>query len=116
MWIIKKQEKNYLVKTIVQSKVLNLLGLAQRAGKLIIGYDAVKPALLQHQIKVLILAKDLSDNTKDKIMSIAKHNKNLLILNEFSSEELKSALGKKRKLLAIKDIGFSQAITKLIDK
>ncbi|QNQ80333.1 L7Ae/L30e/S12e/Gadd45 family ribosomal protein [Lactobacillus sp. PV034] len=100
----------------MQNKILNLLGLAQRAGKLIVGYDAIKPALLHHQVKVLILATDLSNNTKDKISSIAKHSKNILIIEQFSSEEIKQALGKERKLLAITDAGFSQAIKKISDK
>ena len=98
----------------MQNKILNLLGLAQRAGKLIIGYDAVHQALLKHQIKVLIIAADISINTKDKIMSVAKHDKNVLVINSFKADELKGALGKEIKLLAIRDAGFRQAIEKLM--
>ena len=101
------------MKIIVQNKILNLLGLAQRAGKLIIGYDAVHQALVKHQLKVLIIAADISTNTEDKIMSAAKHDKKILVINNFTADELKQALGKKTKLIAIKDAGFNKAIKKL---
>lgn len=87
--------------------------MAQRAGKLIIGYDAVHQALVKHQLKVLIIAADISKNTEDKIMSAAKHDKNVLVINSFNADELKQAVGKKIKLIAIKDAGFSQAIEKI---
>ena len=98
----------------MQNKILNLLGLAQRAGKLTIGYDAVHQALLKHQVNILVIASDTSVNTSDKIMSVSKHDKNILVINEFSAAELKKALGKEIKILAINDIGFSQAIKKLV--
>lgn len=68
---------------------------------------------MKHQLKVLIIAADISANTKDKIMSVAKHDKNILVIDRFNGDELKQALGKKIKLIAIKDAGFSQAIKKL---
>lgn len=99
-----------------KSKILNFLGLIQRAGKLVSGSDAVNLAIKAHQAKVVILASDASENTVDKVSSLLKHDKKIKLIRNLSSNELSHALGKKRKLVAVTDLGFSQALIKKIDE
>ncbi|MEM5770693.1 MAG: ribosomal L7Ae/L30e/S12e/Gadd45 family protein, partial [Bacillota bacterium] len=44
-------------------QVRNLLGLAQRAGKLLSGEGTVESALRRGKVKLLIIAEDASANT-----------------------------------------------------
>ncbi len=90
--------------------------MIQRAGKLVSGYDAVSLAIKAHQAKVVILAKDASDNTADKILSLTKHDQAIKLVRELTSSELSHALGKKRKLVAVTDLGFSKALIRKIDE
>lgn len=50
-----------------KQKTLNLLGLAQKAGKLATGFDAVKISLSKNQAKLIFIGNDVSQNTKDKL-------------------------------------------------
>lgn len=47
--------------------VYSLLGLAQRAGRLIGGGDAVQKALPTGQVRLLLLAGDLSENSRKRL-------------------------------------------------
>lgn len=99
-----------------KKEVLNFLGLAQRAGKITIGYDKVKIIIKRKKTNVVVLASDSSDNTKDKIISLINHYPEINLIEDFSSSELNSILGKNIKLLAINDLGFGQALIKKINK
>ena len=48
-------------------KIAGLVGLARKAGKLVIGSDAVEAALRQHKIYALICAEDASRLTIGKL-------------------------------------------------
>ena len=49
-------------------KVYNLLGLMQRAGKLITGEDLIIKNLKNKKIKLLVIAEDCGVNTKKKLL------------------------------------------------
>lgn len=98
-----------------KKKTLNLLGLAQRAGKLATGFDAVKLALNKNQVKLIIIGSDVSQNTKDKLTFLLRKKK-IETIKIFSSQEITQALGKERKLVAVTDSGFSKAIKKNLNE
>ena len=50
-----------------EKKVLNLLGLAQRSGKLASGEFQTEKAVKEQRAALVILAADASENTKKKI-------------------------------------------------
>ena len=89
-----------------KQKTLNLLGLAQKAGKLATGFDAVKISLSKNQAKLIFVGSDVSQNTKDK----------LALVDVFSSAEITQALGKERKLVSVTDAGFSKAMIKNLNE
>ena len=48
-------------------KVLGLMGLAKKAGRVAMGEDAVKDAVRYGTAHLVIIAEDASDNTKKSI-------------------------------------------------
>ena len=98
-----------------KQKTLHLLGLAQRAGKLATGFDAVKLALNKNQVKLIFIGSDVSQNTKDKLAFLLRKKK-IETIEIFSSQEITQALGKERKLVAVTDSGFSKAIKKNLNE
>ena len=98
-----------------KQKTLNLLGLAQKAGKLATGFDAVKISLSKNQAKLIFIGNDVSQNTKDKLAFILRKKK-IETIEIFSSQEITQALGKERKLVAVTDSGFSKAIKKNLNE
>ena len=47
-----------------REKILQLLGIANRAGKIVSGYSEVLHKLQQEKIHILFVATDASDKTK----------------------------------------------------
>ena len=51
-----------------KERVYGMVGLAARAGKVVSGSDAVIGAIRSRNVKLLIITKDISRNSLDKIL------------------------------------------------
>ena len=91
------------------NKILSLLGLAKKAGKVIVGTDAVISKLQADKLYLIFVAKDSSAATIDKIEKKAFYY-NVPIIKSFTSDELSSSIGQNNnKVLGISDKGFADA-------
>ena len=94
-------------------KVLQLLGLAYKAKKVISGEDFCVEAIRKGEAKYLFLASDAGVNTTKKITDKANFYK-VVVDNRFTSSELSSAIGKNnRMVVAITDSGFAKKIKEI---
>ena len=92
------------------NKVLSLLGLAKRAGKVIVGTDAVISKLQVDNLHLIFIAKDSSLATIDKIEKKAFYY-NVRIIKSFTSDEISNAIGSNNnKVIGISDPGFAKAM------
>lgn len=92
------------------NKVLSLLGLAKRAGKVIVGTDAVISKLQVNNLHLIFIAKDSSLATIDKIEKKAFYY-NVRIIKSFTSDEISNAIGSNNnKVIGISDPGFAEAM------
>ena len=95
-------------------KICNLLGLAQRAGRIVSGGFAVEKAIKEKKVKLLIVAADASDKSKEKYNKLAATN-GIDIAEILSQEELAGALGKNvRSIAALTDAGFADSLRRMI--
>lgn len=100
---------------IDKAKLLGMLGLAAKAGKITFGADSCKEAIAKNKIKLIILAQDASERTKTKITELSNKN-NIPIYIVTSIDELSKSIGKKNKaIVGIIDLNFSKAIEKIIN-
>lgn len=97
----------------MSKQALNMLGLAMRAGKLITGEELTVNEIRQQKVKLVIVTKDASENTKKKITDKSKFYKTACLV-VFSEGEITGAIGKPRKVIGIKDAGFANKIMSLI--
>lgn len=98
------------------SKAMNLLGLAQRAGKVQSGDFIVEKALKAKAVKLLLLASDAGPNNEKKYRQLAQVH-GVPIRRLATKEELGHAIGKElRVVVAINDEGFSKSMMKSIDE
>ena len=88
-------------------KLSNLLGLAQRAGRVISGEELVVKAIQTGQAQLIFLAKAAGSNLTKKVTDKSNYY-NIEVSTVFSALELSIAIGRKRKVLAIVDTGFSK--------
>lgn len=98
-----------------RQKALNLLGLAERAGKLVSGLELVIVGLKAKKVKIVVLANDSHADTSEKLSRVAQQN-NVKVISCFDSREMSQAIGKKRKVLGITDTGFCEALVQKINE
>lgn len=96
-----------------EAKILQLLGLVQRAGRLVSGEELVIEAVRSEKCKLVILAEDGSDNTKKKVQDKCNYY-NVKLIQFADRYKLGSAIGKEtRVVIGIIDQGFAKKIQEL---
>lgn len=98
------------------NKVHNYLGLARRAGKTVLGTDAVLKNLNKKQTYIIFVANDASDATIDKVEKKGFFYK-IPVIKKYSTDELSKALGtNNQKVVCINDQGFTKAILSELER
>ncbi|MFA6842830.1 MAG: ribosomal L7Ae/L30e/S12e/Gadd45 family protein [Bacilli bacterium] len=93
----------------MQQKILNLLGIAKKAGLLITGYDAVLDGVQQNKIKLVFVGSDCSDSTKETFNKKCSFHKTDINM-EFTSTDLSHAIGTNRKIIGVTDNGIYKTL------
>lgn len=100
----------------MNKRSLNYLGIAKRSGNLICGTDMVVKSLPAGKIKLILLASDASNNTKDKIIKKAFYYQ-IQVCETFDSDCLSKAIGKDHiMVIAIIDEGLKNAFLKEVER
>ncbi|MDE7264426.1 MAG: ribosomal L7Ae/L30e/S12e/Gadd45 family protein [Anaeroplasmataceae bacterium] len=93
-------------------KILNNLGLCQRANGLLSGEDNVCTELASGKIKYIFLANDASENTKKRIRDKASFY-HIELDESYTSLELSHSIGKEnRMVIGIVNQGFLKILKK----
>lgn len=96
------------------SKLLSLMGIARKAGKVTFGYDTVTDSILKKTARLIIFTSDLSSRSKRKIESVAKENNVRVLSINVSMNEIYSAIGKSTGIVCINDDGFARTMLDII--
>ncbi len=98
------------------NKLLSMLGLMMKAGKLITGEEMVINAVRSGKVVLVLLANDASQNTMKKVNDKCKTYKTNVVSN-FSTDEMSFAIGKNnRKVIGVTDIGFAKSFMSNLEK
>ena len=98
-----------------RKKILNLLGLATKAGKIASGEFSTEKAVKSGTAFLVILSEEASENTRKMFFNMCTYYK-VPIYMFGKKEELGHAMGKElRASLAVLDEGFSKALVKQMD-
>lgn len=91
-------------------KVLSMLGLAAKAGKLVSGEFSVDKAIKDKKAKLVIVATDSSDNTKKDFKNACAYYR-VPYLERGTKEQLGHHIGREfRATVAVTDEGFAKAV------
>ena len=95
-------------------KVMGLIGLAKKAGRISCGETACKEAIRMGKSYLIFLAEDTSDNTKKNILDSCKYyNVEHYFLG--TKTELGHAVGNRyNAVISVNDEGFAKGILKHI--
>lgn len=96
------------------NKIYSMIGLAEKAGKVVSGEFSTEKAVKSGKAYLVILASDASGNTRKHFSDMCAY-RNIALCIYGNKEELGHAIGKEmRANLAITDRGFADAIRKRI--
>ena len=94
----------------MNNNLLPAIGLCKKAGKLIIGFDAVAAAIQQNQVSLLALAGDLSPKSAKEIIRLAQGAGVTHLTISVTMNDIKRTVGKRAGILAITDQGLANSV------
>ena len=91
-------------------RLLSLLGLARRAGKVQLGHDPVLESLRCGRARLVLLAADLSPHTSKGILYAAQQEDVPIYTLHQTVDDMGAALGKRVGAVAVEDAGFAKKL------
>ena len=100
----------------MKDKLLSYMGFARKSGNLISGSNTCAFSMKKGKVRLLLIAEDASENTKEKMTSEAKAS-NVPVRIFGDSGEMSRAVGESgRTVFGITDGNFAQVIKKEIEE
>ena len=100
----------------MNNKLISMLGICNRAGKIIFGYDRVEKAVLSDTVKLVLTANDFSAKASEKLTRICRQKGISVIKTPYSINELYYILSYKAGVLGITDSAFADKIGQLLQQ
>ncbi len=100
------------LEALERRRLLDLLGLARRAGALVAGFEKVKAAIAGGTVAVLVEAADAGPDGRGKLAALAVHRApGALLCDGFTIAELSQALGREHAVhVAVLRSGIAERI------
>ena len=95
-------------------RLMSLLGLCRRAGKIVLGNDPVIDSINLRKAKLVIVASDCSRHTAKGVLSVSHRNNLKAHVVPYTKEDISLAVGKYTAVLSITDDGFAKKADTLI--
>lgn len=94
------------------NRALQLLSLCKRAGKLVLGFDAVKESLQKGQARWLVQSSDLSEHTQKEVHYLSEQFHVPLLVIPDTLDELWRQLGKRAGVFSVTDQALGEKLAK----
>lgn len=97
-----------------ESRVLGLIGITKKAGKIACGIEAVEETIKMKKARLVLIATDASEKTKQNVTyCCVKYHIPIAIFSTI--ESISNAIGKSNKaVISIKDKNLGEEIYKII--
>ena len=92
--------------------ILNFLGIARRASKLVSGQDKLLSEIRNSKVHFLFIASDTGESTKKKFTDKSNYY-HVPVNNMYTKEVLSNAIGMKRTIVGISDRGMAKKLVEL---
>lgn len=98
------------------SEVLSVLGLCKKSGNLALGFDACVESATVGKSYLILIMRDLSENTKQKLFNrLTAMATDLIILTDLSVDDISECLGKACGIISVNNEGFAKKIRSLLN-
>lgn len=96
-----------------QQKIINLLTICRKSGKLIYGFDAVKEAVYEGNVSCVLTTDDISPKTLKEVKFFCGNARIEIVELGLKSADLYGIFGKEIVVAAISDFGFAKRFKEL---
>ena len=94
-------------------KLLQMIGMAKRAGKLVSGGFLSEKAIKSGESRLIVLSRDISDESRKSITDSCKYH-NVKYIEYADREQLGKIIGGgERTVVSINDSGFAEAVLRI---
>ncbi|HIW15734.1 MAG: L7Ae/L30e/S12e/Gadd45 family ribosomal protein [Acutalibacteraceae bacterium] len=97
----------------MNDRLLSLLGIARKAGKLVFGRDRAAEAIAQKQAKLLLVSEDLSPKSKKEMQFLCENAEVPFVQVAYTMAQLSAATGARAGIYVVVDEGFAGALKAL---
>jgi len=95
------------------NRFFQFLGIAKKAGKIVNGYNKCEEAIIKRKIYLLIISKEVSENTKNKFNNYCLKYK-IPVISECSKEDMGNYIGLSEiNLIGISDKKIAEQLIRL---
>lgn len=96
---------------MMNDRALGLLGIARRAGRLSLGHDAAKGAVLTGKARLCLLSSDASERLEREFTRMTREKKGVpLKRTRYTMEQIHRAVGARAGVLTVDDDGFAEKL------
>lgn len=96
---------------MINDRVLGLLGIARRAGRLSLGHDAAKGAVLRGRARLCLLSSDASERLEREFTRMTQEKKSVPLKRvRYTMEQFHRAIGVRTGVLTVDDDGFAEKL------
>lgn len=96
------------------NKLLSTVSLCKRAGKLQLGFDQVKEAVLKGEAKLVLTAADLSEKSRKGIELLCGAENIESFVVPVTMDEFDYEIGKRTGIIAVTDPGFAGKLKSML--
>ena len=102
----------------MKQQVLNMLGLARRAGSFVGGHDAAFESIAKGKAALCFLTTDASERLKKEFRETVQYEGRAVPLLEpdITMREIERATGQRCAVFTVTDAGFASKLTELLSK
>lgn len=98
----------------MNDKLLSLLGLCRRAGRLAAGFEQTLQAISQKQAALVLVTADTAPRTEKEVRFKSNHSLPVIRITR-TKEEVSHAIGTAAGTVAVTDEGFAKQLMLLIE-
>lgn len=94
----------------MKDRLLSTLCICRKAGKIILGFDAVNDAAREHTLALIVLSGDLSPKSAKEMAFAAEKYQIPICSAPITMDDIRHRLGKRSGIIGVTDQGLAETV------
>lgn len=108
---------NFLEAAVTKDRLLSFLGIIRKSGNLVFGMDSVKNDCANGNVKLVLVASDISQNSFEEILRVKNKNPNIKFEKlQYSKNEIEPIINKHCAVFGVLDENMAKKTLTLLEE